>query len=113
MGIKYQVWTELVEYDEEADSYGGIIHPEDITRFIPAVTIGESYLLEDAQEIQQNIINRLTLDSVITNLEVIRDETPCLGDEAPRNRCGCERFDYVLDLLREIKNNPIKEVSNV
>jgi len=101
MGIKFEVWAEIVEYDEEADDYfhatGGVI-------------LDSTYSFEEAKKIRDSIVNRMTIDSVIKNLEVIRDETPCLDSDA--KRCGCERFDYVLDLLREIKDNPIKEVSD-
>ena len=101
MGIKYEVWVEIIEYDEEADDY---FHAAD------GVKIDSKYSFDSAIEVRDSIINSPTIDSVIKNLEVIRDDTPCLGSDA--KRCGCERFDYVLDLLREIKDNPIKEVND-
>jgi hypothetical protein len=57
----------------------------------------------------EGLNHEVTIDSIITDLEDLRDNTQCLGCDA--KRCGCERFDYVLDRLRDIKHSPV-EVSD-
>ena len=38
-------------------------------------------------------------DYIIGKLKDLRDETPCIEDS--QTACGCEKFDEIIDLIKE------------